>query len=207
MKPLALRHTRQTGLTLVELMVTVSILAFLMLAAMPSLSGWMRNTQIRTAAESIQNGLSKARNEAVRRNARVRLSLVSSLASNCALSSSATHWIVSRNSPADDCDEAPSETATPLIIEKSTPGDAASGVTIAVKKLSGTNPCGASDTATFAEFDGFGRLTDSSSQLRCIVVGHSQGSGNRTLNIVIGSGGQVRMCDPAVTSSSDPRKC
>jgi type IV fimbrial biogenesis protein FimT len=42
---------------------------------MPSYSAWIQNTRIRTAAESIQNGLQMARAEAVKRNVSVQFVL------------------------------------------------------------------------------------------------------------------------------------
>ena len=35
---------------------------------MPSTGAWIRNSRLRTAAESISDGMQQARNEAVRRN-------------------------------------------------------------------------------------------------------------------------------------------
>ena len=64
------------GFSLVELMVTVAVLSLLMTLAVPSFAEWIQNSRIRTAAESIQNGLQVARAEAVRRNARVEFALV-----------------------------------------------------------------------------------------------------------------------------------
>ncbi|MFM2119254.1 MAG: hypothetical protein RL722_722, partial [Pseudomonadota bacterium] len=42
----------QSGITLIELMVTITILALLLLATMPGIGQWLRNTSIRNAAES-----------------------------------------------------------------------------------------------------------------------------------------------------------
>jgi len=195
----------QRGLTLVELLVTLSMLAFLMLAGMPSLGSWMRNTQIRTAAESLQNGLAKARNEALRRNQRAIFSLVNSTsASNCALSATSANWIVSLQSPADNCDEANSQTTAPMILERWGSSEASSSITLQVKD----ETCASNATTTQVVYNGYGRLdTAAATPMRCIVIGHSGGSGNRTLRLNISLSGQVRMCDPAVTDAYDPRKC
>ncbi len=48
------------GFTLIELMVTVSIMAVLAAMAAPSLQEWVARNQVRTAAESLKNDLSKA---------------------------------------------------------------------------------------------------------------------------------------------------
>jgi type IV fimbrial biogenesis protein FimT len=55
------RRPPQAGFTLVEMMIAIAIFALLVLAALPEFRIWMQNTQIRTAAEGILNGLQFAR--------------------------------------------------------------------------------------------------------------------------------------------------
>ena len=68
---------RARGVTLIELAVALTVLALLMFAVLPSVGVWVRNTQVRNTASSIYAGLQVARNEAIRRNAAIRFSLVS----------------------------------------------------------------------------------------------------------------------------------
>ena len=56
------------GFTLIELLIGMSILALILGLGLPSVSVWMQNTQLRSAAESAQAGLQLARAEAVKRN-------------------------------------------------------------------------------------------------------------------------------------------
>lgn len=65
---LAASRIRQRGLTLVELMVTISILAALFFLAIPDIRSWIQNTRMRTVAEALQNGIRLAQAESVRRN-------------------------------------------------------------------------------------------------------------------------------------------
>ena len=47
----------QRGMTMIELMVGIAIVALLLALTAPSFSSWIQSTQIRTAAETLQNGL------------------------------------------------------------------------------------------------------------------------------------------------------
>lgn len=59
---------RGRGFTLVELLVTLALLALLMLAATPPLATWSANARVRGAAERLGNDLRLTRAEALRRN-------------------------------------------------------------------------------------------------------------------------------------------
>ena len=63
------------GFTLVELMIGLAIMAILTLLGFPSFTAWLQNLQIRNSAEAIQNGLTLARGEAVRRNTQVTFTM------------------------------------------------------------------------------------------------------------------------------------
>jgi len=71
----ALPVTRPSGFSLVELMIGIAVMAILLGVALPSFQTWIRNTQIRNAAESITNGLQRARAEAVAQNTNVTFAL------------------------------------------------------------------------------------------------------------------------------------
>lgn len=65
----------QAGFSLVELMFAIVMLAVFLAIAMPSFRTWIQNIQIRNAAESILNGIQRARGEAVTRNSNVEFVL------------------------------------------------------------------------------------------------------------------------------------
>jgi len=199
-------HRASRGVTLIELAVTITLLAFLLAAVSPSVVEWIRNTRIRNTATSIQAGLMKARHEAVRRNQNIRFSLVSLTNStvmdtSCALSTSGVSWVVSVNDPAGKCDQAASDTVDPMIVDKNAGG--VGGATIAVAGRLADD----SAVATSVTFNGFGRVTGASPLGLIKVQDASSATAYRTLHIAVGSGGTVRMCDPKVTDTADPRKC
>ncbi len=59
---------RVRGITLVELLVTLAILAILMAAAAPSFSGFLRSSELTAVANSFVSALNAARSEALKRN-------------------------------------------------------------------------------------------------------------------------------------------
>ena len=70
-----MRLQRSRGFTLIELMVAISIFAILTMLAVPLYSQFIANTQIRSATESIVNGVRSAQTEAVKRNGQVEFRL------------------------------------------------------------------------------------------------------------------------------------
>ncbi|HVK51740.1 hypothetical protein D3C87_903290 [compost metagenome] len=198
---------RQRGFTLVELVVTIAVLALILFAAMPSIGSWLENTRIRNVADSLQNGLQLARGEAVRRNQSVSLWLVSLndpavLSDDCSLSGASGAWIVSVNSPVGHCADAPSTNSSPMIVTGRASGDSGGRVSVAaVQSADG------STEGTRVTFNGFGRVANTDAIGQIDVTGTTTGA--RALRIVVSPSGSVRMCEPAIVDSAakDPRKC
>ena len=61
---------------MIEMMIGVALLGILFGLAAPNFKAWLMNSRIRNAAESIQNGLQRARAEAVAQNTNVEFVLV-----------------------------------------------------------------------------------------------------------------------------------
>lgn len=194
---------RSAGFTLIELVVTLAVLALLLMVGLPSFATWLQNTQIRTAAEGMQAGLQLARAEALRRNVSVRFQLVNSLADGCALSSSGTSWVVSLADATGVCGAIESDAAAPQIIQKRSGAEGSPNALIA-----------ATGGSTVV-FNGLGRVTGAGAIAQIDITNPGGGAcktsvGNepmRCLQIHVASGGQVRMCDPAVIEPTDPRRC
>lgn len=65
------RRASARGFTLIELLVTITLLGILATLSIPSFTGWIRNSQIRTVADAFQTGVRTAQAESVRRNRQV----------------------------------------------------------------------------------------------------------------------------------------
>jgi type IV fimbrial biogenesis protein FimT len=202
------------GVTLIELAVALVILGLVLLATMPSIGAWLRNTQVRNTASSMLSGLAQARNEAIRRNAPIRFSLVTTsnsavLSDTCALSGSGVSWVVSVRDPTGHCSQAPSDDPAsdaadannPLILAANAGGVGGSNVVVAAKVADGS---AAAHTITF---NGFGRLADVAPIGFINVNNQTTGGDFRSLRIEIAPGGSARLCDLVVTDATDSRFC
>jgi type IV fimbrial biogenesis protein FimT len=198
---------RVRGFTLLELLIGIAVVGVVMAMGLPSMTTFIRNTQVRNAGDSILAGLQLARAEALRRNAVVRFQLTSSTAAGCALSASGLNWVVSLDDATGSCGVAPSETNAPRIIQVWTGASetASAGGSTAPKAVI------AATGGTTLQFNGIGRLVGTGITQIAItnpVAGACQPGGIiRCLTIIVGTSGQARMCDPAVTDAADPRKC
>lgn len=197
---------KQSGVTLIELMIGIAIVALLTVIGAPSFSLWIQNTQTRTAAESIQNGLQIARTEAVRRNANVRFSLTDA--------GGTVAWTV-------DCVNVTADCPAGIQSRSGSEGGVNARAGISVAALPSPIPSGHFNTALAAgtglpagvTFDGMGRVpalnpdgTANNDDITRIDVTNVN-AGVRRMVIVIGTGGQTRMCDPAIALAANPQGC
>ena len=208
-----LKHAqrRQGGFTLIELMLALGIMAILLFVGVPSLTTTIQNYQIRTASEATLNGLQYARNEALRRNTSVRFQLVSSLDADCNLAATGANWVVSRNDPSAACASAtvidflePNDLSQPQILATRAGQDGSPNVAVSATSGGGG--------ATTVIFSNLGRVA--SGGIDTINLSNpnggtcqSAGGKMKCMRILVGRGGQVKMCDPAVSSATDPRYC
>lgn len=196
---------RERGVTLIELMVGLSIIALVMLLGAPSFGTWMQNSRIRTTAEAITEGLQFARAEAVARNARVRFQLTSTLDGSCEPSVAGANWVVNLDPDGDAaavtsrCDAAPSESSAPRIL-RSRPRAEGSGASVV-----------AANQASIV-FNGLGRPTPlPAGDMRVQVTspaGDCQVDGGpmSCLRVEVSPLGQIRLCNPSFPAT-DPQAC
>lgn len=167
---------KQSGFTLVELLIGIVVIGILMAIAAPSFRTWLLNTQIRNAAESITNGLQRARAEAVVRNTDVEFVFD-------ALDTSSS-WKV-RVFGGEQ-------------IESRSGNEGSRDVRI-------TAVAGDSTAATTIRYNNLGEVVSAANSLARVDL--SAPGGDRNLRILIGLGGNARMCDPSLSPGSGPRAC
>jgi type IV fimbrial biogenesis protein FimT len=197
---------RNGGYSMVEVLVTIAVLAVLLAAVTPSAAGLIANLRLRGAAEAVMTGLQKARSEAIKSNQIVTFWLVSAsttaaLDKTCALSATSSSWVVSYDNPAGFCDSDPSTTTMPRIVQINNTGPSSSNLVVSALDADG-------NASTQASFNGFGRKPDAATRLDISTIDFSSNtSGTKRLRVQVSLIGGVRMCDPDVTATADPRYC
>ncbi|MFG6447829.1 Tfp pilus assembly protein FimT/FimU [Roseateles sp. BYS180W] len=213
-RPIPSRH-RGRGFSLIEMLVSFVVLTLFVVMGVPTMNEAMRNAEVRNAAESLYNGLLRARTEAIRLNRKVSFYTVTAndkgvLDSSCKLSSKSAAWVITvdqgkgSNGPAGDCGASPDESASPYIIAKWAPNDGAIHAVVQVKE----RDCATDATDVHTTFDGFGRVGRNASPPMCYVVTHANGAdAARPLHVRI-RGSSVSLCDPDQDlPAGDPRRC
>ena len=203
------RSPRASGFTMIEMAVTMTVFAILVALGVPSMTTWIRNNKVRTVADSLQTGLRLAQAESLRRSRQVVF----------ALTNSTTPTVTPLPAAVDGLSWAiysvPSMTAgeVPEFIQSGVLSNLSSQVTI------NTNPA-----ISTVCFNSVGRLVNNASANVNSITGTScqQPTGtppvltftinvpgaDRPLQVNLGLGGQVHMCDPGVPiSDAHPEGC
>lgn len=202
---------RQLGMSLIELMIGLTLVAVVMMVAVPSFTTGVQSRQIRTAAEAIQTGLTLARTEALRRNRNVN-----------AVVDAAGGWTVGCTTP-DDTTDANGEKICPTTVQARVAAEGSSNATVAFAEKVGSStgtaagtpvfPGGTSATLRFTPLGRVDAATLAGGNVAVFSITNPSGgtcapSGEmRCLSVVVASNGQIRMCDPAVTTAGDSRAC
>lgn len=171
-------NNSQKGFNLVELMIVVLILAIVASIAIPSFKNFIANTQIRNTTESIRNGLQIARAEAVKRNAIVNFKL-----------NADKSWVIGCPTITTNC---------PATIQAK-PSKEGAAATTNLTLIGADN----------VSFTNLGTVTPAVGQLSQVNIDSSAipAANTTDLQVTIGIGGNVRVCDPNVSATTDPRHC
>ncbi len=178
------------GFSLIELMISLVVLAILITLGAPSFAEWLQNQQTRAAADATLNGLQVARAEGIRRNLPVQI----------VFTPPTTAWVICEaiSSPPPPCD---STTPPASVIQSRIHEQSMRNASLFMTPV-GTN------TVIFNSLGGRRALISDPIPPFQIDVSNPAmvASTARPLRIVISPGGSVRMCDPA-TVAPDPRAC
>lgn len=171
------KRIKESGLNLVELMVSMAIFSFILALAVPSFNAWQANMRVRNISESIQFGLLQARSEAIRRNQPILFVL-----------NQDTSWsVVVEN---DDS-----------VLNKKEAFES-SGTTEIVRTPQNSNTITFNGFGqTIANESGAARLQG------VTVRSTKDYDGIRELRVRVGTGGTVFICDPTITNEDDGRFC
>ena len=203
------RH-RSTGFTLIEVL-TVMVIASIMFAlAFPIIGTWLKNNQIRTVAESVQNGLRFAQVQAVTLNQETEFILANNPPPGTTVQpavSPSNSWFSATLTTINGTANLDTN-VSPTGLQIGALGNVASGIQIA--------------GPTAICFNSFGRMTGNSSTgsgascpvpsasnaLYTYTISAPSTASARVLNVTLNISGQVRICDPAKTlSSTNPDGC
>ena len=190
---------RQRGFTLVELVVTIALLAVLLGLAAPSFTTWTRNTQVRTVSDALQNGARLAQTEALRRNRQVVFFLTNTAGCTTSTAPAANGACGAIRTVPLTAGE------TAAMVQCGNLSDRAAGIDISGptaicfnslgRQVANASPGVGTATCTLAVS---GMSTYNISGVRA----------DRALRVLVSLGGQVRQCDPARSlSSTDPDGC
>ena len=185
----------QHGATLIELLIGITILAILLALAIPAFSSWIASTRIRTVAESFQNGLQLARNEALRSGTNIEFIVTGT-----------TGWAVQDPKQTASCVADLTLPQPAWVVQTKSAAEASNNIT--VDAVPAASVC--------VTFTSLGRVSrdatnsflnaDGSTALTQLDVRSPSVSETRALSLVISPGGLVKMCDPAA-SVGDSRAC
>lgn len=195
---------KQSGVTMIELMISVVIVSILLGLAATSYKDWIQNQQIRTAAESILNGLQVTRIEAVKNNANARFVL-------CGLPISSWEVLAvsaAAAAPAASLACAASNAAAGEARVQERSGNEGSRLAVVAVTLADATIVTPPALATVT-FNGLGRVVANADGSASITqVDASNPEGTRPLRVMLGAAGTVRMCDPSpLLAANDPRHC
>jgi type IV fimbrial biogenesis protein FimT len=208
------RSRRASGFTMIEMAVTMTIFAILVTLGVPSMTTWIRNNKVRAVTDSLQTGLRLAQAESLRRSRQVVFALTNSTTPDTILPlpavaggiSWAIYTIPSMTNAVDE---------QPTFIQSGVLSNASANVQVV-----------STNNVSTVCFNSMGRLVNNASANVTAITGGATciqpsvstppvlkfnitlTGADRPLQVNLGLGGQVHMCDPAVAiSDAHPEGC
>jgi type IV fimbrial biogenesis protein FimT len=196
------------GFTLVELMISITLLGVLIALVSPSLGQWVRSAQVRTVAQTLQNGVRTAQAEALRRNRQVVFFLTDDEPGlDAEASEDGKNWVIRWIPLPGDTVVSAAPDNEPFV-QGGAVADFAGGVDITGPAAICFNALGrrVAATASATGVTGADCTVDPTEPLAAFDITRSGDA--RPLRITVALGGQVRLCDPARTvGTTTPDGC
>ena len=185
----------QRGLSIIEIVITLAVLAILIGLGLPSFDTWLQNTTLRSAAVSLRAALVDARGEAIRRNSNAELVLSATDVTPAAVgtvtpAASGSAWVVRARD----------------LVAAGAPWVYAGG-----QSASETKVIVATSTAGTVGFDSIGRIVGGASVTFDVTPSNPllcRPAGTLVcLRVVVTASGDIRTCDPIFILPGDTRAC
>lgn len=187
---------RERGMSIVEILITMAIVAMVIGLATPSAMTWIQNLQVRNAGDAVLGGMQTARLEALKRNTTVAFELTDP---------NSTAWHVCLfDIAAIAC--APGDIA-------SSAGGGSANARVGVETVFTSTAVALTpgdNVPALVAFDSFGRVSPNSPTniARVDVRNPVLAPGDeRRLSIVVAAAGEIRMCDPQLSKATNPQGC
>lgn len=187
------------GFSLLELLVVITIIAILVALAVPNYRTWIANTKVRTAAESIQNGLRTARNEAAQRGINVRFELSSTTDSSWVVCTLPTGKTVCTDTGAVTIEQHPVGESAGVVV---TGSKAAADLTTFSTAITGGLPGGITFSPLARPLP-----ADYNKNALLRIDTQSTAPNTRRLATTITAGGSVQMCDAGLSKTTAANGC
>lgn len=167
------------GFTLIELLITIAVMVILIAIGVPSFNALVTNARIKTTGQSIVDGLQLARAEAIRRNERVYFAM-----------GSGSNWSVI--------------TDAGVSLQARSSGEGSGSITVTTTPTNSTRVTFNALGRAVTNADASARVTTFNIDAPTSLLAASL---SKELRVTVSDGGSIRMCDPNVTTTGDPRKC